>query len=71
MAELREQGLVKGVGLGINQNQACLDALEIGQWDVFLIAECNTLSEQTQFTSLHMRWPKQALSVARLSISGF
>ena len=52
MAELREQGLVKAIGLGVNENQVCLDALEIGQWDVFLLAGRYTLLEQTPLRSL-------------------
>ena len=52
MAELREQGSVKAIGLGVNENQVCLDALEIGRWDVFLLAGRYTLLEQTSLTSL-------------------
>jgi D-threo-aldose 1-dehydrogenase len=29
MAELREQGLVKAIGLGVNEVQVCLDALDL------------------------------------------
>ena len=52
MAELREQGSVKAIGLGVNENQVCLDALEIGHWDVFLLAGRYTLLEQTPLISL-------------------
>ncbi|MEM7667553.1 MAG: SRPBCC family protein, partial [Pseudomonadota bacterium] len=27
----------KAIGLGVNENQVCLDALDIGDWDVFQI----------------------------------
>ena len=52
MSELREQRLVKAIGLGVNENQVCFDALEIGQWDVFLLAGRYTLLEQTPLISL-------------------
>ena len=52
MVELSEQGLIKAIGLGANEIQACLDALETGQWDVFLLAGRYTLFEQTPLTSL-------------------
>ena len=47
MAELRADGRVQAIGLGVNENQVCLDALNIGQWDVFLLAGRYTLLEQT------------------------
>jgi D-threo-aldose 1-dehydrogenase len=38
MVELREQGLVKAIGLGVNEVQVCLDALEHADLDCFLLA---------------------------------
>ncbi len=52
MAELRANGNVKAIGLGVNENQICLDCLEIGSWDVFLLAGRYTLLEQTPLDSL-------------------
>ena len=52
MAELRDAGVVKAIGLGVNENQVCLDALEIGDWDVFLLAGRYTLLEQTPLDTL-------------------
>lgn len=46
MAELRQQGLVKAIGLGVNEYQVCEDALEHGDWDCFLLAGRYTLLEQ-------------------------
>ena len=43
LAELRDNKIVKAIGLGVNENQVCLDALEIGSWDVFLLAGRYTL----------------------------
>jgi len=52
MAELRDAGLVKAIGLGVNENQVCQDALGIGNWDVFLLAGRYTLLEQTPLETL-------------------
>lgn len=52
MAELRDAGTVKAIGLGVNENQVCLDALGIGDWDVFLLAGRYTLLEQTPMDDL-------------------
>ncbi len=52
MDELRKAGAVKAIGLGVNENQVCLDALGIGEWDVFLLAGRYTLLEQTALDAL-------------------
>lgn len=52
MDELRAAGLVKAIGLGVNENQVCEDALGIGDWDVFLLAGRYTLLEQTPLDTL-------------------
>lgn len=50
--ELRRGGQVSAIGLGVNENQVCLDALGIGDWDVFLLAGRYTLLEQTPLDEL-------------------
>lgn len=52
MDELRRSGQVRAIGLGVNENQVCQDALGIGEWDVFLLAGRYTLLEQTPLDSL-------------------
>ncbi len=52
MDELRRAGQVKAIGLGVNENEACIDALGIGDWDVFLLAGRYTLLEQTAVETL-------------------
>jgi len=47
MDELRRNGHVAAIGIGVNENAVCLDALGIGDWDVFLLAGRYTLLEQT------------------------
>ena len=46
MDELRAQGLVTAIGLGVNEYQVCEAALEHGDWDCFLLAGRYTLLEQ-------------------------
>lgn len=52
MDELRSGGKIKAIGLGVNENQVCLDALGVGDWDVFLLAGRYTLLEQTALEAL-------------------
>jgi D-threo-aldose 1-dehydrogenase len=47
LSELRRAGLVKAVGLGVNEWHVCVDALGEGDFDVFLLAGRYTLLEQT------------------------
>lgn len=49
--ELRSQGLVKAIGLGVNEYQVCEQALDYGDWDCFLLAGRYTLLEQQALTS--------------------
>lgn len=63
MDELRSAGLVKAIGLGVNENQVCLDALEIGNWDVFLLAGRYTLLEQTALDALFPACRKAGTSI--------
>lgn len=52
MDELRRAGNIKAIGLGVNENEVCMDALQIGDWDVFLLAGRYTLLEQTALDNL-------------------
>ena len=63
MAELRNNGIVKAIGLGVNENQVCLDALEIGYWDVFLLAGRYTLLEQTPLDILFPKCQSAGTSI--------
>ncbi len=46
MDELRRNGLVSAIGLGVNEFEVCERALEHGDWDCFLLAGRYTLLEQ-------------------------
>lgn len=46
LAELKGNGDIKAVGLGVNEKQSCLDAFKHADWDCFLLAGRYTLLEQ-------------------------
>jgi D-threo-aldose 1-dehydrogenase len=43
MTELREQGVVRNIGLGVNEWKICDQAMEHAQFDCFMVANCFTL----------------------------
>lgn len=47
LRKLRDDGVVKAIGLGVNEWQVLMDAFTLGDWDVFLLAGRYTLLEQT------------------------
>ncbi|MGH7097558.1 MAG: aldo/keto reductase [Stellaceae bacterium] len=46
LEELRRAGAVKAIGIGVNEREVLLEALEWGAWDAFLLAGRYTLLEQ-------------------------
>lgn len=50
--ELRSAGDIKAIGLGVNEREVCIDAMQHGQWDAFLLAGRYTLLEQTPLDDL-------------------
>lgn len=63
MSELREQGLVKAIGLGVNEYQVCEAAMEHGNWDCFLLAGRYTLLEQDALDSFLPKCEQRNCSV--------
>jgi D-threo-aldose 1-dehydrogenase len=61
--ELRRQKLVSAIGLGVNEIPVVLDALEIGDWDAFLIANRYNLIEQTPIETLFPACQKRGASI--------
>ncbi|MCY4183346.1 MAG: aldo/keto reductase [Gammaproteobacteria bacterium] len=51
MHSLREQNMVKAIGLGANESEVCEMALRHGDWDCFLLAGRYTLLEQEALDS--------------------
>ena len=63
LIELKDAGLVSAIGLGVNENKICLDVMDIGLWDVFLLAGRYTLLEQTALAELLPMCAKQGTSI--------
>jgi D-threo-aldose 1-dehydrogenase len=61
--ELRRTGAVSAIGFGVNEVPVLIDALEIGQWDAFLIANRYNLIEQTPLEKLFPACQKAGTSV--------
>ena len=47
LRELRDSGVISAIGLGVNEWEVLMDAMALGDWDVFLLAGRYTLLEQT------------------------
>ncbi len=52
LEELRRGGVVQAIGIGVNEREVLLEALEWGQWDAFLLAGRYTLLEQAPLDDL-------------------
>lgn len=52
LASLKEQGAIAAIGLGVNEWPVLMDALALGDWDVFLLANRYNLIEQTPLEPL-------------------
>ncbi len=51
LAELRADGRISAIGLGVNEYQVCEAAMDYGDWDCFLLAGRYTLLEQNALES--------------------
>jgi D-threo-aldose 1-dehydrogenase len=52
LEELRSAGTVRAIGMGVNEREVLLEALEWGDWDAFLLAGRYTLLEQAPLEDL-------------------
>ena len=52
LEELKRTGVVSAIGIGVNEKAVLLDALQIGDWDAFLLAGRYTLLEQDPLEDL-------------------
>jgi len=52
LQELRSGGVVHAIGIGVNEREVLLEALEWGDWDAFLLAGRYTLLEQDPLDDL-------------------
>ena len=63
LEELRRSGAVRAIGIGVNEKEVLLDALEWGQWDAFLLAGRYTLLEQGPLDDLLPKCLKAGTSI--------
>jgi D-threo-aldose 1-dehydrogenase len=63
MLELKKTGKVKAIGLGANEWQICEEALQAGDFDIFLLAGRYTLLEQTACESFFPLCAKRNVQV--------
>jgi D-threo-aldose 1-dehydrogenase len=52
LEKLRGDGAVSAIGIGVNEREVLLEAMEWGQWDAFLLAGRYTLLEQAPLDDL-------------------
>ncbi len=52
LEELRSSGCVQAIGIGVNEREILIEAMEWGDWDVFLLAGRYTLLEQAPLDDL-------------------
>jgi D-threo-aldose 1-dehydrogenase len=63
LEELRSAGTVRAVGIGVNEAEVLLEAMDWGEWDVFLLAGRYTLLEQTPLDDLLPKCLRSGISV--------
>ncbi|WP_181703859.1 aldo/keto reductase [Chthonobacter albigriseus] len=63
LGELRDQGVVQAIGLGVNEWEVCEAAMDFARWDCFLLAGRYTLLEQESLASFLPRCLKEQASV--------
>jgi D-threo-aldose 1-dehydrogenase len=63
LEQLRASGDLAAIGVGVNEREVLLEAIEWGDWDVFLLAGRYTLLEQTPLDDLLPRCMRSGISV--------
>jgi D-threo-aldose 1-dehydrogenase len=63
LEELRRSGAVQAIGIGVNEKEVLLEALEWGEWDAFLLAGRYSLLEQAPLDDLLPRCQKAGTSI--------
>ena len=61
--ELRQQGEIKAVGLGVNETEVCERVMALGQFDCFLLAGRYSLLEQEALTSFLPKCKEHCTSI--------
>ena len=63
LEELRRSGAVRAIGIGVNEREVLLEALEWGEWDAFLLAGRYTLLEQAPLDDLMPKCARLGISI--------
>jgi D-threo-aldose 1-dehydrogenase len=63
LEELRSSGAVQAVGIGVNESEVLLEAIDWGEWDVFLLAGRYTLLEQNPLDDLLPKCSRRGISI--------
>jgi D-threo-aldose 1-dehydrogenase len=63
LEELRAADTVRAIGIGVNEREVLLEALEWGEWDAFLLAGRYTLLEQAPLDDLLPKCEKAGTSI--------
>ena len=63
LLELKQSGRIGAIGLGVNEWEVLMDAFDLGDWDVFLLAGRYTLLEQTSLDPFLSTCMKRGASV--------
>jgi D-threo-aldose 1-dehydrogenase len=63
LEELRSSGRVPAIGIGVNEREVLLEAMEWGAWDVFLLAGRYTLLEQEGLEDLFPKCLQSGISI--------
>jgi len=63
LEKLRARGEIRAIGIGVNEWEVLVEAIEWGDWDVFLLAGRYTLLEQTPLDNLLPRCLRCGISV--------
>ena len=61
--ELRRAGDIKAIGLGVNEREVCIEAMNYGHWDAFLLAGRYTLLEQSPLNDLFLQCEASGTSI--------
>jgi len=63
LEELRRGGAVQAIGIGVNEREVLLEAMEWGAWDAFLLAGRYTLLEQAPLDDLLPKCVRSGVSI--------
>src|SRR6516165_7771440 len=63
LEELRRGGAVRAIGIGVNEREVLLEAMEWGAWDAFLLAGRYTLLEQAPLDDLMPKCLSSGISI--------